>query len=111
MRSTKGSIHVVEFVDFIQRIEDGTDTTGRFAAIMQLAFNGKDLASYIQRNSPISMCTLTKILIKLAEALQEVHALGIIHKVQNTQPLTYFQDIKPGNVIVNNNLDLKIIGT
>ncbi len=81
MKSTKGSIHVVEFVDYIQRVEDGTDTTSRFAAIMQLDSNGKDLATYIQRNSPITMLALTSILIKLVEALQEVHAFGIIHKV------------------------------
>jgi serine/threonine protein kinase len=81
VKSTKGSIHVVEFVDYIQRVEDGTDTTSRFAAIMQLDSNGKDLATYIQRNSPITMLALTSILIKLVEALQEVHAFGIIHKV------------------------------
>jgi serine/threonine protein kinase len=89
VKSTKGSIHVVEFVDYIQRVEDGTDTTSRFAAIMQLDTNGKDLATYIQRNSPITMLTLTSILIKLVEALQEVHALGIIHKVQYNQLLTF----------------------
>jgi serine/threonine protein kinase len=49
---------------------------------MQSDFNGKDLANFILRNSPIDIVTVTKISIQLVAALQETHSLGIIHKVQ-----------------------------
>jgi serine/threonine protein kinase len=48
---------------------------------MQTDFNGKDLANFILRNSPIDIATITKISIQVVAALQEIHSLGIIHKV------------------------------
>ncbi|MGB8649358.1 MAG: serine/threonine-protein kinase, partial [Mycobacteriales bacterium] len=71
----------------VQVYDAGTDTSGRPWVVMEFV-EGETLADAIRRG-PLPVRRITEIGLAVAEALDHVHAQGLVHR-----------DIKPANVLI-----------
>ncbi|KIL47669.1 Stk1 family PASTA domain-containing Ser/Thr kinase [Jeotgalibacillus campisalis] len=75
---------------------DVGDEDDQYYLVMEYV-EGMTLKEYIQHHSPVPMKDAIKIMSQLTSAISHAHHNGIIHR-----------DIKPQNILVDNNGDIKI---
>lgn len=81
----------------IRQVYDYDEIDGRPCIIMEY-LEGNDLKARIKQGQKFSEQDLEKWWNQLVEALNYTHAKGIVHR-----------DIKPGNIFVNNDGDIKLL--
>jgi serine/threonine protein kinase len=81
---------VVAFLDF-------GELPGGSAYLAMEFVRGGNLASLLTRRGPLEPSAALRLLRPLAEALDHVHAVGLVHR-----------DVKPGNVLVDPALGVKL---
>lgn len=74
----------------------GETTQGVPFVVMELV-EGRNLSDVIKEGS-LTLRQSLSILLKIAEALKVAHQASVVHR-----------DLKPGNVIVDNNLDIRLV--
>ncbi|MFD9795576.1 serine/threonine-protein kinase [Streptomyces sp. NPDC059070] len=72
----------------VVRVYDVVEEADRLWIVMELV-DGRSLEQTLVRGGPVSPREAARIGLGLAEALREVHAVGVLHR-----------DIKPGNVLL-----------
>ena len=83
------------FVNLLTHFYDGN--RGRYYLVFDY-FEGISLEEYAKRNNNINERIIIYILKQLLYSLQYLHSYNIIHR-----------DIKPDNILINNNFNVKII--
>lgn len=86
--------NIVNFVEFGYV---GSDPATGIPYIVMEYFEGISLKHYINEPEKIDLKSKVSIICQIADALSSVHSKNIFHR-----------DIKPDNVLVNNNLTVKI---
>ncbi len=76
------SPHVVKILDF------GKDEAGRPYLAMEL-LHGEELEQRVEREGPMSLALMTKVIVETCKGLSAAHAAGVIHR-----------DLKPENVFL-----------
>ncbi len=79
----------------VQVYDAGTDTSGRPWVVMEYV-DGQTLADAIRRG-PLSLRRVAEVGIAVADALEHVHAQGLVHR-----------DVKPANVLLGRSGTIKL---
>jgi serine/threonine-protein kinase len=80
----------------IKKIDDGQIDERRYIVLEYL--EGEPLLNLVNSGRRISWGRSREILLQLCNALEELHAAGIVHR-----------DIKPGNIFLQNGIDVKLL--
>ena len=61
-------------------------------------FEGQTLEDFIQKNGPLEINHAIEVFTQIAKSIEGLHELGIAHR-----------DIKPENILINENMEVKLI--
>lgn len=86
----------VDHPNVVKIYESGLSANGSIPYILMEYVNGSNLTWWI-KNRSISVRKKVKLLLKICQALQAIHQRGILHR-----------DIKPGNIMLRNDLTVKL---
>ncbi|MFA6104545.1 MAG: protein kinase [Victivallaceae bacterium] len=86
----------IDHPNVVKIYESGLSTNGSIPYILMEYVNGSNLTWWI-KNRSISVRKKVKIMLKICHALQAIHQRGILHR-----------DIKPGNIMLRNDLTVKL---
>lgn len=86
----------IDHPNVVKIYESGLSTNGSIPYILMEYVNGSNLTWWI-KNRAISVRKKVKIMLKICNALQAIHQCGILHR-----------DIKPGNIMLRNDLTVKL---
>jgi serine/threonine protein kinase len=85
--------------DYIIKVYDFTeDESKKESYLIMEYFDGLNLDQYIERNGSLSENDSIDIINQVLCTIEELHDLGIAHR-----------DIKPENILINSNLEVKLI--